>query len=957
VSDSHNSRGHLIEVLQQVPGLESRATRDATIAELSEALTRDLVFDRSDDAFEDLSALLDVLLDAPADLRAFGEIIASRHRGEAAQRFADLTAVRAHSSRRHVYRPEERIVGDIPIRNRNFTGRVELLDRLGRVLEQDSTTSVLPPALNGMGGVGKTQLVNEYVHRHLDQYDLIWWIPAEQIPTVLSSLTQLAQRLDLPVADDQQETARTVLNWLAGSDREWLLVYDNADDPARLTPLLPSTGGHVIVTTRNEEWSTIGIAIEVDVFHREESIQLLAKRAVDQDGTPMITLEEADELAEKLGDLPLALEQASAWYLATLMPVREYIDLLDDRIELLDEGQPPDYPLTVAALVAVAIEKLRDIDEAIAQLFVLFAFLGGEGIRQSLLRRGSTAELSSPLREALGNPIRTAKLVRELRRYGLAKTVSRTASATTPASADKSPRLQVHRLVQRVLRDTLDPVQREQTLHNVQNLLAVASPGDPDEIGELDLQAEMGPHLRPADMIHSGTPQGRQTVLDHARFLYITGDFENSRLLAERAATEWAADESGDWQLGPNGQSTLLARAQIANATRALGESGQAAEIIEDTYRRFVNNERLGPRHEYTLITGNQLGHGLRIEGRYREALEFDTESAQRHREVFGDGEVYTLRVMSNVAVDHRLMGEFAAAARLDEEIASHFADTGALDVEVFRMNMNVARDYYGLGRYQVALERLETWLAVQKHLMLDTHPLALMAQRTYAITLRKLGRLDEAVEVMREAHDRTVRTLRENHEHSVVAAMSLANALREVRRLDEAAILIDEVLLRYRKDFGRDHPLALAAEVNQAILLRAAGDAERATAIDEAAYPRLEERLGREHPYTICAGTSLATDHAVAGRTQEALALSELMLELSRAAALPEAGAQHPYVLMRIVNLAHDLRACGEQERADALLGDAVGRLRELLGAGHHDVLDAEAGRRLEGDIEPPPT
>ncbi|MGK5680250.1 FxSxx-COOH system tetratricopeptide repeat protein [Actinoplanes sp. URMC 104] len=947
MSDLQISRGRLIDVLLEVPGLESRATRDIRIAELSEELTRDLVFERSDDAAEDLTALVELLLDAPADLRAFGTIILARHGGEAARRFAELTAVRSSSARAHVYRPEERIVGEIPLRNRNFTGRVELLDRLGRALAQDSTTSVLPPALNGMGGVGKTQLVSEYVHRHLNQYDLIWWIPAEQISSVLASLTQLAQRLDLPIADDQQETARTVLNWLAGSDREWLLVYDNADDPARLTPLLPSTGGHVIVTTRNAEWSTTGIAIEVDVFRRDESIQLLTKRAVDPDGVPMITVEEADELAEKLGDLPLALEQASAWYLATLMPVREYIDLLDHRIELLNEGQPPDYPLTVAAFVAVAMEKLRSIDEATAQLFALFAFLGGDGIRQSMLGRGGTAQLSSPLREALGNPIRTGRLVRELRRYGLAKTVSRPASA----SGDKSARLQVHRLVQRVLRDTLEPAQREQTLRNVQNLLAAAKPGDPDEVGNLDVQSEMGPHLEAADMIHSGTPEGRQTVLDHARFLWITGDYEGSRALAARAATEWAAEDPSDWQLGPDGQATLLARAQVANATRQLGDSKRAAEIIRDTYERFVNNPALGPRHEYTLITGNQLGHVMRIDGQYREALEFDQRSAQLHREVFGDEEVYTLRVVSNVAVDHRLMGEFDAAAALDREIALHFEGAGALDVEVFRVNMNLVRDYYGLGRYSEALDRLKEWLPVQQRLIADTHPLALMAQRTYAITLRKAGRLDEAVRAMREAYDRTLRTLNANHEHAVVAAMSLANALRQIGERDEAATLMDDVLLRYRKDFGRDHPLTLAAEVNQAILLRAGGDWESARQIDETAYGRLVEKLGPGHAYTICAGTSLATDYAAAGRTAEALLLSEQMVDLSRAA-----GA-HPYVLMRIVNLSHDVRAAGDEKRATDLFDDALERLRQSLGEDHPEVLEAAAGRRLEGDIEPPPT
>lgn len=954
MSDLRNSRSRLIDALLLIPGLEGRAARDARIAELSESLNRDLAFARSDDPAADLTALVDVLLDAPADLRAFAEIIGVRHLGEAAHRFAALVAARPRSPRSHVYRPEERIVGDIPIRNRNFTGRVELLDRLSSALEQDSTTSVLPPALNGMGGVGKTQLVNEYVHRHLDQYDLIWWMPAEETSTVLSALTQLAQRLDLPVADDQQETARTVLNWLAGSDREWLLVYDNADDPSRLTPLLPSTGGHVIVTTRNEEWNRIGISIEVDVFRRDESIQLLTNRAVDRDGNPMITDSEADELADKLGDLPLALEQALAWYLATAMPVRDYIELLDDRIELLkllNEGKPAGYPLTVAAFVAVALEKLQDKDQAVAQLFALFAFLSGEGIRQSLLYRGRNAALSSPLHEALTSPVRTGQLVRELRRYGLAKTVSRAASAAAPGSADKSPRLQVHRLVQRVLRDTLEAEQREQTLRNVQNLLAAANPGDPDLNGELDLQAEMGPHLAPANMIHSGTPQGRQTVLDHGRFLYLTGSYENSRQLAEGAATVWTKDNPADEQLGPDGQATLLARAQVANATRALGDSKLAAEIIKDTYDRFVNSPLLGSRHESTLVSGNQIGHGLRIEGRYHEALEFDQRSADLHLEVFDEDDVYTLRVRSNVAVGHRLMGQFAEAARLDEKIASDFAALGALDVELFRMNMNVARDHYGLGRYQEALDRIEEWLPVQKRLIRDTHPLALMAQRTYGLVLRKIGRLDMAVRVLREAHERTVRTFNPAHEHAVLSAMSLSNALRQAGLLDEAATLLDEVLQRFRKDFGADHPLALAAEVNQAVLLRARGDVERATAIDEVTYPQLEDRLRLGHAYTICAGTSLATDYALAGRTAEALSLSQRMLELSGAA------GDHPYVLMRAVNLAHDLRADGQQELATVMFDDAVDRLRSQLGADHPEVVDAVAGRRLEGDIEPPPT
>jgi TIR domain len=75
-------------------------------------------------------------------------------------------------------RPE---VFSVPPRNPNFTGRSDLLKVLRRTMRTRRAGAVVQAsAVHGLGGVGKTQLAIEYVHRYAADYELVWWVPAEQ---------------------------------------------------------------------------------------------------------------------------------------------------------------------------------------------------------------------------------------------------------------------------------------------------------------------------------------------------------------------------------------------------------------------------------------------------------------------------------------------------------------------------------------------------------------------------------------------------------------------------------------------------------------------------------------------------------------------------------------------------------------------------------------------------------
>jgi TIR domain/CobQ/CobB/MinD/ParA nucleotide binding domain/NB-ARC domain len=328
-------------------------------------------------------------------------------------------------------------VWSVPARNASFTGRAALLQRLRDNLSIGSAV-VKPQAVHGLGGVGKTQLVIEYAHRFMADYDLVWWISAQQEELIAASLAEIAPELGIRRGENIDEAAEAVREALRRGQpySRWLMIFDNAEDPDLLAPHLPQGNGHVVVTSRNPSWAHLATPVEVEAFSRDESVEHLTRRV------PALQRDAAAAVAQILGDLPLAIELASAWLETTGMPVPEYVALLEGRLaEWLASNQPSDYPSTAAATWRVSIERLRQEWPAAVRLLELCSCFGPEPISMSLLYSDETLSQLLPLDPSLQEKMVLGRVIREVGRYALARVDQGRSS------------IQVHRLVQAVIRD------------------------------------------------------------------------------------------------------------------------------------------------------------------------------------------------------------------------------------------------------------------------------------------------------------------------------------------------------------------------------------------------------------------------------------------------------------------------------------------------------------------------
>lgn len=594
-------------------------------------------------------------------------------------------------------------------------------------------------ALRGMGGVGKTHIAIEYAHRFGDDYSAVWWVSAENAGSIGEQLAALGADLGCVEADAQLEAVRRQVLAALRERGSWLLIFDNADRVEDIAGWLPGGNGHVLITSRAHGWDEIAVPVEVDVLSRGESVELVRRRL------PGLPDADADQVAAAVGDLPLAITQASAFMAGTGMQAGEYTRLLTDQAaKVMAEGRPASYPRSLAAVTELGLRSLRDRDLAAAAVAVICAFLAPEPVRADWFVRAARC-LPETLSERLTDPVAWRRTLAALG-----------GSAFARIDGDK---LVMHRLTQRIIRDQLPGELAADVLGQARGVLIASHPGETRIPANWGRWADLLPHLLALQPAASSDPELRSLAVDATWYLSRRGDYRGAHALASQLHETWQE------HLGSHAPHVMLAAGGLAEALRGMGRYRQARELDEANFSwcRHV----LGPDHPETLASAHDLAVDLQRLGDLEGSRKLHEDTLERRRRTLGEDCPETLSSAGNLAVTLRQLGQLGAARSLQEDT-----------------------------------------LARRRRVLGDDHPSTLASATNLANDLYDLGETEAASELDQDTLTRKRRILGEDHPDTLISAYNASTALRKLGKAHAARALITATGKRLRGALGKDHPI-----------------------------------------------------------------------------------------------------------------------------------------------------
>jgi hypothetical protein len=472
--------------------------------------------------------------------------------------------------------------------------------------------TALAQVITGLGGIGKTQTAVEYAYRYRDEYQAVLWLNAESALGLKTSSAELARELHLPHPKDDLDAAVLAFKQGLKTEAGWVLILDNADDPALLAEFLPEAEhGHVLITSRAQDFQNLGIMapVRLEELSIDDATAFLLHRCGRQDAEAAERAA-ATELARELDGLPLALEQAAAYIAERTATFQSYLQSYRNRgLKLLTARLPAlgKYAESVATTWAANFEAVQE-SPAAADVLRFSVFLAPDAIPFELLT-GGARELGPHVRDAVAkadnDPLLVNDLLPPLSRFSLIRIDGDTKTYG------------IHRMVQEVLRATMNDATRRRWTERTVRAVNAAFPA----------------------VEHANWPRcGR--LLPHALVIASWIDRDNMK-----------SEEAG----------SLLNSLSLYLYNR--GQYGEAEPLYLQA--RKIRRVALGERHPKYAQSLNNLALLYESMDRHAEAELLQLEAKEIYRVAVGERHPHYATSLNNLAWLYAAMGRHAEAEPL----------------------------------------------------------------------------------------------------------------------------------------------------------------------------------------------------------------------------------------------------------------------------------------------------
>ncbi|MFG2875129.1 tetratricopeptide repeat protein [Streptomyces sp. NPDC048337] len=670
--------------------------------------------------------------------------------------------------------------------------------------------------VHGMPGCGKTAVAQSIFDEAVHEHGVIGlWVNAAGASSLRAGM--LAVALDRGAGQDEVDAAWArrrppadlVWHYLDRSPDRWLLVLDNADDPALLDGgwLRASARGTTLITTRHGRaplWREADTH-PLDVLDIPDAVEVLQDLAPG--GHDRAALE---ALAHELGCHPLALVLAGSFLghqLLEPVSVDEYRRRLrDDPNTVLDLGAFPgerDVRRLISSTWQLSLDVLADQGNPEATTLIrLLSSFSADPLPVGLL---AAARLDLTALAQADPPLAGSHANHAL--HGLLEQ-SVVALLDVPGDPGREPVrcIQAHGLLldsvwSRVPLDQRD--QRDPILSAAASLLkqflAVRAGVYPDAQTVRLFVSHAITLVRRCATVRSPSLTAALAVVRNLRTqTFDRGDYTTAHLLATAVC-----DTSAD-----SGPEALTDRFELARALAGLGRFAEAAELHRSTLAR--REEELGPTHPDVLDSTHALGLALYGLGAYAEDELHMRRAVDGRTEVLGTGHPDTIESVACLAEAIGEQGRWAEAEALA------------------RPNLTVAEQVLGAE-----------------------HPRTLISRITLAWVLSRRGPWSEAELLARSVIDGNERNLGANHPRTLAACDLLAGILLRQGRWSDAEEAARTVLAARERALGPEHPHTLAIQARLARILTGAGLTAAARDISATALDAAARVLGPDHPIT----------------------------------------------------------------------------------------------------------